>query len=66
MGDIVARLKPPGDRSRSSQEVIDDVRAKIASAVPRLRVEFVQILGDVINDLAGAARQPRSLTVSVI
>jgi CzcA family heavy metal efflux pump len=56
VGDIVARLKPPGERSRSSQEVIDDVRVKIASAVPRLRVEFVQILGDVINDLAGAAR----------
>jgi CzcA family heavy metal efflux pump len=56
VGDIVARLKPAGERSRSSQEVIDDVRGKIASSVPRLRVEFVQILGDVINDLAGAAR----------
>jgi CzcA family heavy metal efflux pump len=56
VGDIVARLKPAGERSRSSQEVIDDVRMKIASSVPRLRVEFVQILGDVINDLAGAAR----------
>jgi CzcA family heavy metal efflux pump len=56
VGDIVARLKPPGQRSRSSAEVIDEVRVKIASSVPRLRVEFVQILGDVINDLAGAAR----------
>jgi multidrug efflux pump subunit AcrB len=56
VGDIVARLKAPGERSRSSQEVIDDVRPKIESAVPRLRIEFVQILGDVINDLAGAAR----------
>jgi CzcA family heavy metal efflux pump len=55
-GDIVVRLKDPGDRDRSSQEVIDDVRPRIASAVPRLRVEFVQILSDVINDLAGAAR----------
>jgi multidrug efflux pump subunit AcrB len=36
--------------------VIDDVRAKIESAAPRLRIEFVQILSDVINDLAGAAR----------
>ncbi|HEX3926679.1 MAG TPA: efflux RND transporter permease subunit, partial [Gemmatimonadales bacterium] len=35
---------------------IDDVRDRIAVAVPRLRVEFVQILSDVINDLAGAAR----------
>ncbi|HEY2026263.1 MAG TPA: efflux RND transporter permease subunit [Gemmatimonadaceae bacterium] len=55
-GDIVARLKPPSQRSRSSQEVIDDVRPKITSAVPRMRIEFVQILSDVINDLAGAAR----------
>jgi multidrug efflux pump subunit AcrB len=55
-GDIVARLKPASERSRSSAEVIDEVRVKITSAVPRLRIEFVQILSDVINDLAGAAR----------
>jgi CzcA family heavy metal efflux pump len=55
-GDMVVRLTPEGDRKRSSQEVINDVRTRIASAVPRLRVEFVQILSDVINDLAGAAR----------
>jgi len=55
-GDIVVRLKAPGDRSRSSQEVIDDVRVKINRAVPRLHIEFVQILSDVINDLAGAAK----------
>jgi len=55
-GDIVARLTPAGERSRSSQEVIDDARTKIESAAPRMRIEFVQILSDVINDLAGAAR----------
>jgi CzcA family heavy metal efflux pump len=55
-GDIVVRLKAPGDRSRSSQEVIDDARVKINRAVPRLHIEFVQILSDVINDLAGAAK----------
>src|SRR4029079_16793857 len=43
-------------RSRSIFEVIDDVRVKVEAAVPRLRIEFVQILSDVINDLAGAAR----------
>jgi multidrug efflux pump subunit AcrB len=55
-GDIVARLKPSSERSRSSAEVIDEARVKITSAAPRLRIEFVQILSDVINDLAGAAR----------
>jgi CzcA family heavy metal efflux pump len=55
-GDIVARLKPAGQRSRSIFDVIDDVRVKVETAVPRLRIEFVQILSDVINDLAGSAR----------
>ncbi|HMC57485.1 MAG TPA: efflux RND transporter permease subunit [Gemmatimonadaceae bacterium] len=54
-GDIAVRLKDPGHRSRSSFEIIDDVRGKINAAVPRLHIEFVQILSDVINDLAGAA-----------
>lgn len=55
-GDIVARLKPPGQRSRSVFEVIDDIRPRIEAAVPRLHIEFVQILSDVVNDLAGNAR----------
>ena len=55
-GDIVARLKPQSQRSRTIFEVIDDVRVKVASAVPRLHIDFVQILSDVINDLAGSAR----------
>jgi CzcA family heavy metal efflux pump len=55
-GDIVARLTPPSRRSRDIFAVIDDVRDRITSAVPRLHIEFVQILSDVINDLAGAAK----------
>ena len=54
-GDIVVRLKPPGQRHSSSFEIIDDVRVRINAAVPRLHIEFVQILSDVINDLAGAS-----------
>ncbi|MEO8226396.1 MAG: efflux RND transporter permease subunit [Gemmatimonadota bacterium] len=55
-GDIVARLRPRGQRSRSVFEVLDEVRPRIAGAVPRLHFEFVQILSDVVNDLAGNAR----------
>jgi len=55
-GDIAARLRPQKERSRSIFEVIDATRTKIESSLPRLRVEFVEILSDVINDLAGAAR----------
>ncbi|HEY3934264.1 MAG TPA: efflux RND transporter permease subunit [Gemmatimonadales bacterium] len=52
-GDIVVRLKPQSQRDRSADEVIDDVRPKINAAAPRLHIEFVQILSDVVNDLAG-------------
>ena len=55
-GDIVARLVPQSQRSRDIFAVMDEVRSRIATAVPRLRIEFVQILSDVINDLAGAAK----------
>src|SRR5439155_13321502 len=55
-GDIVARLEPPSQRSRSIFEVIAEVRDEVTAALPRLHIEFVQILSDVINDLAGAAR----------
>jgi len=53
-GDMVVRLKPEKDRDRSSFDVIDDIRGRVQQAVPRVRVEFVQILSDVINDAAGA------------
>ena len=55
-GDIAARLVPRNRRSRDIFAVMDDVRAAITTAVPRLHIEFVQILSDVINDLAGAAK----------
>ncbi len=52
-GDIVARLTPRSRRARDIFEVMDGVRDEVNTAVPRLRIEFVQILSDVINDLAG-------------
>ena len=55
-GDIVARLTPRNRRSRDVFAVMDHVRDEAATAVPRLHIEFMQILADVINDLAGAAR----------
>lgn len=53
-GDMVVRLKE--DRDVPTEEVIGRVRDSIATTMPRLRVEFVQILSDVINDLAGASK----------
>ena len=55
-GDIAVRLVPHGERSRTIEAVMDEVRGKIEAATPRLRVEFVQILSDVLDDLSGSAR----------
>ncbi len=55
-GDIAARLVPRNKRSRDIFAIMDDVRGAVNTAVPRLHIEFVQILSDVINDLAGAAK----------
>lgn len=54
-GDIVVRLKPLSERHRNITEIIDDVRVRVEAAVPRVRVEFVQILSDVLDDLSGAS-----------
>jgi len=55
-GDIVVRLKPFSERHRDIFAVMDEARERINEALPRLRIEFVQILSDVINDLAGNPR----------
>lgn len=51
-GDIMVRLKPRGQR-RSADDVIADVRARVEKEVPEARTEFIQVLQDVLNDLAG-------------
>jgi len=48
-GDILVKLKK--DRSRSIDDVIEDVRAKVAAQEPAVQVEFVQVLQDMIGDL---------------
>lgn len=50
-GDIVARLSR--NRNRTIFEVMDDLRGKIETQLPRLRIDFIQLLTDLINDLAG-------------
>jgi CzcA family heavy metal efflux pump len=52
-GDIVARLKPRGERDRSIFEVMDELRGKVESALPRMEIDFMQLLTDLVNDLAG-------------
>jgi CzcA family heavy metal efflux pump len=53
-GDILVRLKPPGARSRSDEEIISDQRAQFAESVPGVEIEFVKLLQDILGDLEGA------------
>jgi CzcA family heavy metal efflux pump len=53
-GDILVRLKPRGDRERSSEEIISDMRPKLQEAAPLAEIEFVQLLQDMLGDLEGA------------
>ncbi len=61
-GDIMVSLIAQSERKRSSEAVIADVRARIESKFPEVRIEFVQVLQDVLNDLAG---NPRPVEVKV-
>jgi CzcA family heavy metal efflux pump len=54
-GDFLVSLKPLKNRDRSTNEVIDEVRARILKEVPQITVSFVQIMQDTINDLAGSS-----------
>lgn len=51
-GDILAKLKRK--RDRDIEDIIADVRARIAREEPAVRVEFVQVLQDMIGDLTSA------------
>jgi CzcA family heavy metal efflux pump len=51
-GDFTVKLKQ--DRKRDVEEVISDVREKVTKRQPTLKVEFPQLLQDMIGDLTGA------------
>ena len=50
-GDYSVRLR--AGRRRPIDAIIDQLRRRIHARVPALRIEFVQILQDVIGDLSG-------------
>ena len=49
-GDIAVKLK--SKRSRSTDEVVAELRTKIAREEPGIEVEFVEVLQDMIGDLS--------------
>lgn len=48
-GDYLIQLKK--NRSRSTEEVIADIRQHVESTQPALRVDFGQVIGDMLGDL---------------
>ncbi|MBS1654771.1 MAG: efflux RND transporter permease subunit, partial [Bacteroidetes bacterium] len=48
-GDYLIQLKK--DRKRSTEEVISDIRQRIESTQPALRIDFGQVIGDMLGDL---------------
>src|SRR5271165_3865742 len=52
-GDIAIKLK--SKRSHDVEEIISELRARIAREEPSIYVEFVQVLQDMIGDLSNAA-----------
>lgn len=48
-GDYLIQLKK--DRNKTSNEVIDEIRAKVESTQPALRIDFGQVIGDMLGDL---------------
>ena len=55
-GDMTVLLKPPKLRKASVYEVMNRVRAQVETEVPALRVELIQILQDLIGDLAAGGK----------
>lgn len=51
-GDVAVRLR--GGSRREVDEIMDEQRRKIAARLPGVRVEFIQVLGDMLGDLQGA------------
>ena len=59
-GDYLISLKK--GRSRSTNEVIDDLRGKIETTQPGLSVDFGQVIGDMLGDLMS---EPNPVEVKV-
>ena len=53
-GDYLIQLKK--DRERTTEEVIEDIRARIESTQPALKIDFGQVIGDMLGDLMSSTQ----------
>ncbi len=59
-GDYLIQLKK--DRKRTTTEVIDDIRLRFEASQPALRIDFGQVIGDMLGDLMSSV-QPIEIKV---
>jgi len=59
-GDYLIELSK--NRKRTTEEIIDDIRKKIEGKLPALRIDFGQVVGDMLGDLITSA-QPVEIKV---
>ena len=59
-GDYLIKLK--SNRSKTTEEVSDEIRIKIENAVPQLTIDFGQVIGDMLGDLMSSV-QPIEIKV---
>lgn len=52
-GDMLVGLLPRDQRQRSVFEIMSELRRRFDREVPQAEIEFVQVMQDTINDLAG-------------
>ena len=53
-GDYLIKLKPR--RTKTTDEVSNDIRLKIEKAVPQLTIDFGQVIGDMLGDLMSSVQ----------
>ncbi|WP_158796087.1 efflux RND transporter permease subunit [Pedobacter sp. L105] len=53
-GDYLIQLK--ADRGKSTEEVISDIRHQIEASQPALKIDFGQVIGDMLGDLMSSTQ----------
>ena len=53
-GDYLIQLKK--DRNRTTDEVIDEIRKKVESSQPALKIDFGQVISDMLGDLMSSTQ----------
>jgi CzcA family heavy metal efflux pump len=61
-GDITVLLEPRGKR-RPYDELLPELRRRLAVEAPGARIEFVQLIEDVLSDLSGA---PKPIEIRIV